>query len=276
MKIAVFSKSFQDRSIAEVCQIYRRLGVDGLDLTVRPGGHIDPKDVAKKLPEAVNAAHQEDQEVLMLTTGITDADADADRILATAAEYGINRIKMGYYRYTGFGSLQAQMDKVRKRIAGVARLAAKHGVLPCIHIHSDAFIPSHGTMLADLLRDISPKEVGAYVDMLHTVKEGGGDGWRQGVDLLASRIGLVSVKNFYWEKSHRDRAGQQRWRTRVCPLAEGISPIADFLTVLKKTGYDGVYSLHSEYKGRHSFKDLDTDGCIKQTAEDLAFFKSLA
>ena len=48
-KIAAFTKSFQDRPIPEVCRIFKSLGLDGLDLTVRPGGHIDPKDVEKKI-----------------------------------------------------------------------------------------------------------------------------------------------------------------------------------------------------------------------------------
>jgi len=43
----------------------------------------------------------------------------------------------------------------------------------------------------------------------------------------------------------------------------------------QQAGFDGIYSLHSEYKGRHSFKDLDTEACLEQTAKDLAFFKGV-
>ncbi len=275
MKTAVFTKSFQEWPIPKVCEKFRDLGVDGLDLTVRPGGHIEPKNVVKELPQAVNAAHEEDVELLFLTTGVTDPNADAERLLATAAEYGIKRIKLGYYRYSTFGTLRRQMDDVRRRLTAVAKLAARYQVLPCVHIHSGAFIPSHGTMLYELIRDLPPTEIGAYVDMLHTVKEGAGDGWRQGLDLLAPWISLAAVKNFYWIPTHRDKLGQQRYETRVCPLADGVSPIPDYVAALKKLNYDGVYSLHSEYKGQHSFKNLDTEGCFKQTTEDLAFFKKL-
>jgi sugar phosphate isomerase/epimerase len=210
-----------------------------------------------------------------LTTAITDPDQNAERILATASKLGIKKIKMGYYRYTQFGKLARQMDEVRKRISAVAKLASKYGVLPCVHIHSGAFIPSHGTMLYDMLREFSPEEVGAYVDPLHMTIEGGKDGWRQGLDLLAPWIALCAMKNFDWQSGERDRKGQQRWHTRLVPVADGIAPIPEFVGALKKLGYKGHYSLHSEYKGRHSFKNMTTDECLRQTAVDLKFFRQL-
>ncbi len=274
-KVVAFTKSFQDRPIPEVCRIFKRIGLDGLDLTVRPGGHIDPKNVTKELPAAVHAARDAGVEILQLTTSITDADGTAERILAACAEQKIDRIKMGYYRYRELGTLAKQIAAVRKRVASVAKLAARFGVLPCIHIHSGTFIPSHGTMLYELLRDFSPKELGAYVDPLHMTLEGGKDGWRQGLDLLAPWTALCSVKNFHWERGERDKTGQLRWHTRLVACADGICPLPEFVSTLKKLGYAGNYSLHSEYKGRHSFKDMTTDECIEQTAMDLKFFKKL-
>jgi len=274
-KVGAFTKSFQEWSLPEVCRRYKSIGLDGLDLTVRPGGHIEPKDVEKKLPQAHQAAQDAGTEILFLTTGITDADSDAELLLATAAEIGITRIKLGYYRYTTFGTLAKQINQIRKRIAAVAKLAAKYKVLPCIHIHSGAFLPSHGTQLFELIRDFSPQEVGAYVDTLHMAKEGGLDGWRQGLDILAPWISLCAVKNFAWERTQRDKQGQQRWKTINVPIADGVSPLPEFVSALKKLGFNGPYSLHSEYKGSHSFKQLDTAGCFQQTTVDLKYFRTL-
>lgn len=275
MKIGTFTKSFQDWDIPTVCQRFREIGLDGLDLTVRRRGHIEPVDVPEKLPAAARSVLEAGSEILFITTDITDATPDAERTLATAAELGIGRFKLGYYRYKPFGNLAEQLDETRKRIDGVIKIGKKHGILPCVHVHSGTFLPSHGTELYQLICDYSPEEVGAYVDMLHMVLEGGSDGWRQGLDLLAPWIALVAVKNFWWEKGERDDYGQQRWKTKVVPIAEGISPLPDYVKTLQKAGYDGIYSLHSEYKGSHSFEDMDTEGCLKQTAEDLKFFKGL-
>jgi sugar phosphate isomerase/epimerase len=271
--LAIFTKSFQDRPIPEVCRIFKRIGADGLDLTVRPGGHIDPKDVVKELPPAVQDARDAGLKVHFLTTSITEADETARTLLATAADLGIDRVKLGYFRYKKFGQMQQEIDAVKKRIEGIAKLAKKLGVLPCVHIHSGNFIPSHGTHLYELIKDFDPQQVGAYVDPQHMTKEGGVDGWRQGLDLLAPWIALSSMKNFVWEKTKRDERGQQRWRTINVPVADGIAPVPDFIASLHKLGYHGVISMHSEYKGGHSFKSLDTDGCIEQTAKDIQFVR---
>ena len=216
-KIGAFTKSFQEWSIPRVCRSFVDVGLDGLDLTVRPGGHIEPDQVEQLLPQARAAAKEAGTEILFLTTGITDANAEAEKLLATAAESGIRKVKLGYYRYDQFGTLAKEMKAVRKRIEEVIRLASRYDVLPCIHIHSGRFIPSHGTMLYQLIRDISPEEVGAYVDPLHMAKEGGGEGWRQGLDLLGPWIALCSVKNCAWERAERDEEGQQRWKTLTVP-----------------------------------------------------------
>ena len=43
--------------------------------------------------------------------------------------------------------------------------------------------------------------------------------------------------------------------------------------VLFVLGYDGTVSLHSEYKGRSSFKQLATPQLLDQSAADLRFLK---
>lgn len=274
-KVAAFTESFQDRPIPEVCRMFKSIGLDGLDLTVRPGGHIPPERAPAELPEAVKAAREAGVEISFLTTNITDANNEAERLLAVTGEHGITRIKLGYFRYGQFGTLRKQLDEIRAKIGRVAKLAAKHKVLPCVHIHSGDTIPSHGTQLYELIRDFRPNEVGAYVDPMHMALEGGGDGWRQGLDLVAPWAALCSLKNFAWEPAPRDAKGQAKWRVRKVPLADGFAPLPEFLAALRSTGFNGIYSLHSEYKGGGSFRDLSTDECLAQTAADLKYFRTL-
>ena len=272
-KIAAFTKSFQDWPISLVCQRFRSIGLDGLDLTVRQGGMIAPKNVEEQLPLAVKAALEAGVEITLLTTGITEPNEEAEELLATAAKQGITRIKLGYFRYKPFGTLRQQMDEVRRSLAALVKLCKRYQVLPCVHIHSGTDIPSHGTMLYELLRDFPPSDIGAYADTLHMALEGGGDGWRQGLDLLTPWLALVAVKNFDWKPTVRDAFGQQRWIHRVVPVADGVSPIPEFIATLRKANFRGDFSLHSEYRGRSSYEDLDAEGCLKQTAVDLAFLR---
>lgn len=273
--VAAFTKSFQDWSIPEVCRRFREIGLDGLDLTVRPGGHIAPEDAPQQLPRAAAAAREHGLSLVQLTTGVTAADPVSERLFAAAAEVGVTRLKLGYYRYSEFGTLRAQLDAVRRQLEGVVTLGEKHAVHPCVHVHSGRYIPASGHSLYELLRSFDPVRIGAYVDMLHMSLEGGGDGWRQGIDLLAPWISLCAVKNYALERSGLNKDGQQQWSLQVCPLADGISPIPQFVAALRQVGYRGPYSLHSEYQGSHSFRDLSAEGCLAQTSDDLRYFRRL-
>src|ERR1700730_5551222 len=99
MRVVGFTKSFQDWPLERVCEEFQKLGLHGLDLTVRKGGSIEPADVVVQLPQAVHIAHAHGLEIGLLTTDITSPEPAAEKVLATAAKYGIKRIKLGYYPY---------------------------------------------------------------------------------------------------------------------------------------------------------------------------------
>lgn len=270
-----FTESFQGWPIPEVCARFKAIGLDGLDLTVRPGGHIEPADAAAKLPEAVKAAKDAGVRIAMLSTAIVEADPQAEELVATAGALGIDRIKLGYYRYTEFGKLAAEVDAIRTKLAGVAKMAARHNVLPCVHIHSGDTIPSGGALAYLLLKDFAPHELGAYVDPMHMTVEGGNDGWRQGLDLLAPWIAISSLKNCRWTTTGRDADGQEQWKFQKCPLADGVARIPQYLSALEKLGYRGLFTLHSEYSDGGSWKVLDAQECLEQTRLDLEYARRL-
>ena len=274
-EVCVYSESFQDLPIPRFCETFKGIGVDGVDLTVRPGGHIEPRDVETKLPEAYEAARSAGLKISMLTTGITEPDANARAILATCSKLGIDRVKLGYHHYESFGQLKEEIDSVRRKLERLAEFARPFGVLPCVHVHAGPTIPSSGVMLYELLRDFRPDRIGAYVDSSHMTLEGGGDGWRQSIDLLAPWIALVALKNFWWEKLDRDAVGQQKWRYRFCPLADGIASVPSFVKALEDVGYKGFYTLHTEYKSGNSYKKFPTQDCVRQTAKDFAFLERI-
>jgi sugar phosphate isomerase/epimerase len=272
---AAFTESFQSWPIPKVCEKFKAIGLDGLDLTVRPGGHIEPADAPRRLPAAARAARDHGVRLSMLSTAVVEADDQAERLLAAAAAAGVTRIKLGYYRYREFGTLARQIDEARRKLEGVASLAARHGVLPCIHIHSGDTIPGSGAIAYLLMKDFDPRELGAYVDPMHMTVEGGNDGWRQGLDLLAPWIAISSLKNCQWIATGRGADGQQRFAFRKCPLADGIAPLPQYLAALGKLGYHGLYTLHSEYCDANSWRVLSVDECLEQTRRDLEYAKKL-
>jgi sugar phosphate isomerase/epimerase len=267
-KVCTYTEHFQKLPIPEVCKVFKRMGVDGLDLTVRPGGHIDPKNVKNELPKAVEAAREHGLEIMMLTTGISTPDRHAEEIVATCQKLNIDRIKLGYFPVGKFGDLTKRMDDARRRLDSIVKLTAKYNVRPCVHVHSGATIPSNGFMLYELIREMPPDRIGAYLDSYHMTITGGNGGWRQAIDLLRPWISLVALKNFQWERGQRDDIGQQRWRTNYCRLEDGIAPIPEFVSTIHQTGYRGFYTLHTEYH-------LNVKECIKLTTDDFAYLKKV-
>ena len=98
LKVAIFSKHLQFIQGAELALCVSELGFDGIDLTVRAGGHVDPARAADDLPPLVSLIRQQHLEVPMVTADIVDADSpNARTVLKTLASLGIR-----YYRWGGF------------------------------------------------------------------------------------------------------------------------------------------------------------------------------
>ena len=99
--LCFFSKHLPRMNGRELGRSLKALGFEGVDLTVRPGGHVDPKRVAIELPVFVDGIRGEGLAVPMITTELlSDADPVAQPTLETAARLKIPLYKPGYYRYT--------------------------------------------------------------------------------------------------------------------------------------------------------------------------------
>jgi sugar phosphate isomerase/epimerase len=277
MQWLMFSKHLAPYSVPEVGAVIRDLGLDGVDLTLRPAGHVLPENVREGLPAAVEALSKLGVAVPMITTGVTDAsDPHADAIFATAAKCGIKRLKLGYWPYKGFGTMAALIDDCQRKMDGIEALAKKHGVRACIHVHSGNYASANAVVIYMLLKGRDPEAVGAYIDPGHMTAEGSVGGWRQGMDLLAPMISLVAVKSMAWERTTDAGTGDVLWRTRLVPLREGAVRWREVFANLHHIGYDGPVSFHSEYQGSHSWRDLTVEELIKQTREDVAYIKEIA
>src|SRR4051794_28223131 len=86
LKIAIFSKHLQFLQGTDLARAVAEMGFDGIDLTVRAGGHIDPARAAADLPPLVSLIRQNELDVPMVTTDIVDAASPHARtVLKTLA-----------------------------------------------------------------------------------------------------------------------------------------------------------------------------------------------
>ena len=270
MQFALFTDDLSDLTVREVCRAAKKAGFDGLDLTMRPGGHVKPENAEAGLAETHAIADEEGVSILMATTGITVADDPLTEPVIAAAHRRMRSFKLGYWRYEGFGSALKQLDDAKRKLDGIIALTRRYHIRPCLHVHSGPIL-SNGPLLYLLIKDYSPADVGAYVDTLHMSYEGGGSGWEMMLDLFTPGVALVGVKNYIWNATERDAYGQQRFQIRKSPLADGVSPLPEFFQRLKQIKYDGIVSLHSEYKSL----GLTSPQILEQAKADLQYLKQV-
>lgn len=207
MRLMVFSKHLAGPPLEEVARHLRRMDIREIDLTVRAGGHVEPERVADELPLAAQKLAQEGVKIGMISTGITQANAQAETVLRAAKSLGIGHYKMGYFMYEGFGTLRKSHDEARARVLDLAQLNAQIGIVGGYHNHSDVFI---GASLGDvdfLLDGTDARFLGLYFDPCHAVIEGGSRGWEMGLDLLRQRVVMLAVKDFRWVETGKGYAG---------------------------------------------------------------------
>src|SRR5438093_9509707 len=100
MQLILFTDNLADLTIREASLAAKKAGFVGLDLTLRPGGHVKPEEAEVGLAEAKRIADEAGVAIPMVSTAITDIDSPhAEAIFAAAAHYGARRLKLGYWPY---------------------------------------------------------------------------------------------------------------------------------------------------------------------------------
>jgi len=265
MQLLMFSKKLGSLDVEALATAISELGFDGVDLTVRPSGHVEPRSVERELPEAVEILESFGLKIPMITTSVVDArDPDTESIFRTASELGIAYLKLGYWRYEGFGHARRQLKEAHRRLAEIDGLSSEHGVTSLLHVHSGDYLTATPCLLLRLLNGFGPEHIAAYIDPGHMTVEGGRSGWKIGMDMLSDYIRVVAVKDFGWE---RDPDRPKRWVLKHMPLSEGLVPWSEVFSYLRQISFDGPVSLHSEYE------DMSVSQIISQTAEDLSYLR---
>jgi sugar phosphate isomerase/epimerase len=244
LKVSVFSKHLQFLAGDALAAAAARLGFDGIDLTLRKGGHVEPERVRQDLPGLVSTIRKHGLEVPMVTTDIVDAETPhAEEILRATAELGIRSYRWAGFQYDGKQPYPAQLESMKRRIAGLAALNARYQACAMYHTHSGRnLVGASFWDLYILLKDFDPRVVGVNFDTGHAVIEGGLGGWINSYRILSSRVRGIAVKDFVWGQ---DAKGE--WQPQWKPLGQGMVKFAEFFAMVKEGGFEGPVQVHFEY-----------------------------
>lgn len=242
IKVSIFSKHLHWLNYTDMAALAAEMGFDGVDLTVRPDGHVLPENVTTDLPKAVAAVEKAGLKVYSIVTNIKQPDEKyAADILKAASALGIKYYRTAWFNYNKAINIPANLQAISKQLAGLAALNKKYHMHGAYQNHSgDLF----GASVWDLwlaLKDLDPELIGCQYDIRHATTEGA-DTWATSIQPLAPFIKTTNIKDFYWDKK------DGKWQVKSVSLGEGMVDFKKYFEEIKQQGIGGPLSLHCEYE----------------------------
>jgi len=238
--LSVFNKPLQHMTYAAQAELVAEIGFDGIEATVRSGGHVEPENVEQDLPKQMAALNANGLDMTMMTTDIKDADSELNqRVMKTAADLGVNMFRMGGIKLTRDRAIPEQIEEIRATMTKLVEFCTPLGLQPLVQNHAGA--GRFGAAIWDVhsvLADFDPKRAGVAFDIRHANVEGG-QSWPTNLQLIRPYIGVVYCKDFVWEKGVE--------RPRNVPLSTGRLDYPKFLGLLKESDYRGPITVSMEY-----------------------------
>ncbi|MFK7972863.1 MAG: sugar phosphate isomerase/epimerase family protein [Bacteroidia bacterium] len=241
LSVHLFSKHLQFLDIKKAAQIAAELGFDGLDLTVRPKGHVLPENVKTDLPVAIQDIAKSGSTCTMITTAIADAENPLDiDIIKTASAQGVSYYRSNWFKYKEDLSIEESLDFYREKVRHLSELNKTHNIIGCYQNHSGTKVGASIWEVKRILESADQAFFGTQYDIRHAVAEGG-RGWSNGVKLIQKHIKTIVLKDFKWGKV------DGKWKIVNVPVGEGMVDFSAYFKLLKQFGLKPPVSLHLEY-----------------------------
>ncbi len=239
--ICVFSKHLHWLTIPEMAKNVARLGYDGIDLTVRKGGHIEPAQAPTELPKAVAQIRKAGLDVPMIVTEISDPKHPlTEPILKAASEANIKYYRTAWVKYDPQLGVVKSLEKYKKQFQELAALNQKYNIHGAYQNHTGVNVGAAVWDLWELFKDLDPRWMGVQYDINHATAEGSAS-WVNDLDLLKNYVRCMDIKDFYWAKK------EGKWEHELVPLGEGMVDFKKYFSLVKQYGITGPISVHFEY-----------------------------
>ncbi len=239
ISVNIFSKHMQWLNYNDMAQLAAELGFDGIDLTVRAGGHVLPERVTTDLPTAVSEIEKAGLKVNMITTDILSGYRYTDSILKTATQLGIKNYRMGWYSYDSRLDTLSNIELFKKRFDNLAVKNKHYNIHGDYENHTNFF----GASIWDLwltVKDLTPQYIGCQFDIRHATVDGA-EAWPVNLNLLKNHIGSLTFKDFIWKKTNG------KWVVENVPLGTGMVDFKRYFAFIKEYNMQLPLSLHVEY-----------------------------
>lgn len=267
-KLILFSKMVKDKDVPQLIALAKELGVDGYDLCVRPGYPINPDNAAAKLVEAVKMFRAAGLDIPMITGNFDLLFPDhptAEPILSAMNQADVRLIKLGYYMFNPLKQdYWAEVDRIRKGLAGWQSLGQRYNVRICYHTHCQRCMGLNGGTLAHLLRGFDPHYIGAYLDPCHLAVEG--EEFAYAVAIMKDYFSMIGLKDVMIQRAAVK--GHGRKTIKMVPAGEGLVDWTAIFSDLARVRFSGPLSVHCEF-------EVPADRFVETVKTEVAFFRKM-
>jgi sugar phosphate isomerase/epimerase len=259
-QLAVFVKPWKALPLPALGAHVHNLGFAWIELPVRPGFPCQPETIETDLPQAVQILGEHGVQILNVAAALP---LDDERLYAAcaAAGIGMNRVMFG----TGGKAYWAAEDAARRQLDAALPFCEQYGVQIGIQNHYGNFVGVHEMGLYNLVKDYDPRYVGIIWDAAHNALEGMAPALA--LDVVASHLCCVNLKNGYWRRINGPEAAAAEWKVYWTSGRHGRASWPRVLEKLNAMHYTGPICLTAEYS--------DETAVDRLIAEDLAFAQSL-
>jgi sugar phosphate isomerase/epimerase len=265
--ICLYSQVLIKIPYTELGEILKSLGVDGCDLTVMHGGHVEPEQSSVDMMRSVEAITGVGLDVPVITTSYTSlADPTIRNVLAIAGEMGVPLFRAGQWKYPPIGDLEPRLAEVQRDIAQLVAIARAANMAVALKNVAGEMVGASFWDTNMMIRSMDAKLVGYDFDIGDAVAEGGVGGWSLGLRLTLQRIKMVTARDFIWAR----QGGA--WKRSPCPLGEGMVDWPKLFSSLAKVRFTGPISLNVEYEPKDELAAIrhDVEFLRKQVAAAYA------
>ncbi|HHW08978.1 MAG TPA: TIM barrel protein [Firmicutes bacterium] len=261
--ISVFTKPWKCE-IPELAAKMVSLGVNGIELPVRPGYPVNPDNALEKLPEAAAELKKYGLTIYSVAAPVEERIIEACgaagvRILRTMIR--IDK-KLGYY---------ASVEKEKELYRSLLPLLERHKVTIGVQNHCDYFVGS-ALGLMHAIGEFSPEQVGAVLDPAHCSLVGEPEALA--VEICWSHLVLVNLKNAFRMRLNGPEAAEPIWRTWWTTGRHGFTSWRAVAAALCERGYEGSICFCAEYSNPTG-GDLTEDAVIPPLQDDLAYARAI-
>jgi L-ribulose-5-phosphate 3-epimerase len=259
--LCVYSGCLAKIPYAQLPEIVGSMGYDGIDLTVMPGGHVDPSRYMVDLDRAFQTFQDAGLELPMVTTSFTSpSQAYAYAILYVSAELGARFCRLGVWPPPLPPEASGQLTNIRAAmmrndLAQFAATGARCKITPLLANHAGSYPGRNIPEVEAMLTGIDPKAFGYCFDPVQAVMEGrSANAWEAALQAALPRLGAVALSDVALDPDPDGAA-----KPRLCALGEGVIDWKKFFAALAAARFHGPVSMHMDYSPASAVNAMKKD-----------------